>query len=192
MFGSQLRISVLMLVIFTVLTGIIYPGAITGIAQKMFPSQANGSLILADGKAIGSKLIGQEFSDPKYLWGRPSATLPGPFNAASSSGANIGPSNPALLDNVKKRMEALKAADPDNTVSVPVDLVTSSGSGLDPHISPAAAYYQAKRIAAARGIPLNAVNGVIKRNTESRFLWLFGEPAVNVLKVNLELDSNKK
>ena len=177
--------------ILTIITGVIYPLFITGIAQLFFRRQANGSLIYRDGKIAGSSLIGQPFDDPKYLWGRISAASP-QYNASASSGSNIGPSNPALIDEISARIKALKATDPDNTNPLPVDLVTSSASGLDPHISLAAAYYQVSRISRARGIPEDAVNGIIRRNINGRFLGLLGEPVVNVLKVNFDLDSYKK
>jgi K+-transporting ATPase ATPase C chain len=166
----------------------VYPLTVTGLAQLVFPQQANGSLIVRDGKVIGSELIGQYFDDPKYFWGRPSATSPFPYNAAASSGSNLGPTNPALIEAVKIRVAALRAADPDNEAPVPVDLVTASGSGLDPHITPAAALYQAHRVARLRGLEENQVKDLVARSTEGRQFGFLGEPRVNVLKLNLALD----
>ena len=191
MFREYIKPALLLFVILTIITGIVYPLFITGIAQALFPGQANGSLIYHSGKIAGSSLVGQAFYDPKYLWGRISATSP-QYNASNSSGSNIGPSNPALIDEVKARIEALKKSDPDNSKPIPVDLVTSSASGLDPHISLAAAYYQTSRISRQRGIPENAVRDIMRKNTTGRFLGLIGEPVVNVLKVNLDLDYYKK
>lgn len=177
-----------MLLFFTLLTGAIYPAAVTGLAQLLFPGQANGSLIRADdGKALGSVLIGQPFSDPKYFWGRPSATAPYPYNARASSGSNLGPTNPALADAVKARIEALREADPRNTAPVPIDLVTASGSGLDPHISPAAAEYQVGRVAKARGMDAGKLRALVAEHTEGRLWGALGEPRVNVLGLNLVL-----
>lgn len=189
MIREQFKTAVLIFLVLTVITGIIYPVSVTVIAQLLFKKQANGSIIYQDGKAAGSSLIGQQFDDPAYLWGRPSATSPEAYNSAASSGSNMGPSNPALLDAIKARMERLRAADPGNIKPIPVDLVTSSASGLDPHISLAGAYYQVSRIAKKRNVPEGAVEEVINHNTEGRFLGLIGEPVVNVLKVNLDLDS---
>lgn len=176
-------------VLLSVATGIAYPLLVTGIARVAFPDQAAGSLLVVDGKPIGSSLIGQAFSDPKYFWGRPSATSPTPYNGGSSGGSNLGPLNPALLDAVKARAEALRAADPGNTAPIPVDLVTASASGLDPHISPAAAEYQAARVARVRDLPIEVVRRAIARHTEGRQWGLFGEPRVNVLALNLELQA---
>ena len=186
--GTQIRASIIMLVILTVITGLIYPLAVTGLAQVLFPQQANGSLIMKNGQPIGSTLIGQPFDDPKYFWGRLSATGPVPYNAAASSGSNLGPTNPALITEVQGRIDALKAADPANTQPIPVDLVTSSGSGLDPNISPAAADYQVARVAKARGLDVTKVQALIAQYTEDRQLGILGEPRVNVLELNLALD----
>jgi K+-transporting ATPase ATPase C chain len=186
---TLLRPAVSLFVLLTAITGIVYPLAVTGIAQVAFPAAAGGSLIVKDGKAVGSALIGQNFTDPKHFWGRPSATGPYPYNASASSGSNQGPLNPALVDAVKGRIEALKAADPDNRLPVPVDLVTASGSGLDPHISPAAAAYQVERVARARQVKTEVVAALVAANTEERQLGLFGEARVNVLKLNLALDA---
>lgn len=185
---THFRPALVLLVLLSALTGVIYPLAVTVLAQTLFPREASGSLIVRDGKAMGSKLIGQSFSDPRYFWGRPSATSPMPYNAAASSGSNLGPLHPSLRDNVVTRIQALHAADPGNTAPVPVDLVTSSGSGLDPHISLAAALYQAPRVARVRSIELAVVEAAIRHATTSRALGLFGEPAVNVLELNLSLD----
>jgi K+-transporting ATPase ATPase C chain len=181
----------LMLVVLTAVTGVVYPLIVTGIAQGVFPAQADGSLLERDGKAVGSTLIGQPFSEPKYFWGRPSATAPMPYNAGASSGSNQGPLNPALADAVKGRIEALQKADPDNKAPVPVDLVTASSSGLDPHISPAAAEYQAARVAKARGLDAAKVLALVAEHTEGRQFGFLGEPRVNVLRLNLALDALK-
>jgi len=186
---KELKPAVLMLALMTVVTGAAYPLLVTGIAQVAFPHQANGSLIEKDGKVVGSELIGQPFSDPKYFWGRPSATGPVPYNAGASSGSNQGPTNPALEEAIKARIDALKAADPGNAAAIPVDLVTASGSGLDPHISPAAAEYQAGRVARSRGLDVAAVRALVTAHTEDRQLGGLGEPRVNVLALNLALDA---
>lgn len=186
--AAYLRPALTSLILFTLITGVAYPLLVTGIAQVAFPFQANGSLIVKDGKVVGSALIGQPFDDPKYFWGRPSATSPFGYNAAASSGSNLSPTNPALVTAVQGRVEALRAADPGNTAPVPVDLVTASGSGLDPHISPAAALYQVSRVARARELAADAVRALVERHTEGRFWGLLGEPRVNVLALNLDLD----
>ncbi len=185
---KQLKPALLMLVALTVLTGVAYPLLVTAIAQAIFPHQANGSLIVRDHRVVGSELIGQPFTDPKYFWPRPSPTSPMPYNAASSSGSNLGPTNPALKDAVQARIQALKESDPGNPAPIPVDLVTGSASGLDPHISPAAAYWQARRVARARGLQVDRVRALIAEHTEGRALGLLGEPRVNVLALNLALD----
>jgi K+-transporting ATPase ATPase C chain len=186
---SQFRPALVMLILMTAILGAIYPAVVTGIAQVIFPSQANGSLIQQDGKAVGSALIGQPFGDAKYFWPRPSATSPYPNNASSSSGSNQGPLNPALTDAVAGRIKALRDADPDNKAPVPVDLVTASGSGLDPHISPAAAEYQVARVAKARSLDSAKVKALVAAYTEARQLGFLGEPRVNVLRLNLALDA---
>lgn len=185
---DQFRPAIVILLLMTVLTGLIYPAAIMEIAQLIFPHQANGSLIERNGQIIGSELIGQDFDDPHYFWGRPSATGPESYNAAASSGSNLGPTNPALLEAIQARIDALLAADPGNMLPIPVDLVTASGSGLDPHISVAAARYQIPRIARQRGLSEARVLALVDEYTEGRQLWLLGEPRVNVLKLNLALD----
>lgn len=174
--------------VFTLLTGAVYPAAITVVARLAFPRQAGGSLIVRDGKEVGSSLLGQYTEDPRYFWGRLSATSPSPDNAASSSGSNLGPSNPALRDAVKARVAALRALDSTNTAPVPIDLATASGSGLDPHISPAAAEYQLARVARARGIDTTTVRALVLAHTEGRQLGILGEPRVNALELNLALD----
>jgi K+-transporting ATPase ATPase C chain len=187
----QIRPAIVSIAIFTLLTGILYPLFITGIAQAFFPHQANGSLILNNGQVLGSQLIGQEFDDPRYFWGRLSATSPYPYNAASSSGSNLGPTNPALIAEVKTRIADLRAADPSNTAPIPVDLVTSSGSGLDPDISVAASEYQIPRVAEARGLSENVIRALVNKYTQGRQFGIFGEPHVNVLELNLALDEIK-
>lgn len=186
---TLLRPAVSLFVLLTAVTGIAYPLAVTGIAQAVFPAEAAGSLIVQDGKAVGSRLIGQNFSDPKYFWGRPSATGPMPYNASASGGSNQGPLNPALVDAVKGRIAALQAADPDNPQPIPADLVNASASGLDPHISPAAAAYQVARVARLRQLPADAVQALVGQHTEGRQWGVFGEPRVNVLQLNIALDS---
>jgi K+-transporting ATPase ATPase C chain len=191
---SQLRPAFMMLLVLTVITGVIYPLAVTGIAQVVFPHQANGSLIEINGKTYGSELIGQQFDDPKYFWGRLSATGDFPYNAfnaetlTGSSGSNYGPLNPALTEAAQARIEALQSADPGNTLPIPVDLVTASGSGLDPHISVAAAQYQIHRVAAARGLEEAQVKSLVDQYTQGRQFGFLGEPTVNVLELNLALD----
>jgi K+-transporting ATPase ATPase C chain len=186
---TLIRPAIVLLALFTLLTGVIYPLAVTGLAQVIFPTQANGSLIRQDGRIVGSVLIGQPFDDPRYFWGRLSATGPFPYNAAASSGSNLGPSNPALVEAVQVRIAALKSADPGNTAPPPVDLVTASGSGLDPHISVAAALYQAPRVARARNLDPETVNRLVGEHTEGRQFGILGEPRVNVLRLNLALDA---
>lgn len=188
---TTLRPVLVLFVALTVITGIIYPAIVTVIGQAAFSHQANGSFIEKDGKTVGSEIIGQQFDAPHYFWGRLSATTPNPYNAQSSGGSNLGPTNPALADEVKGRLAALHDADPSNTAPVPVDFVTSSGSGLDPDISPAAAVYQAARVAKARGLSRQQINGLIAQNTSGRQLGVFGEARVNVLKLNLALDQLK-
>jgi K+-transporting ATPase ATPase C chain len=183
-----LRPALVSLIFFMLITGVAYPLLVTGIAQAVFPSQANGSLIVKGGKVVGSALIGQPFDDPKYFWGRPSGTSPFGYNAGSSSGSNLSPTNPAQISAVQGRVDALRAADPTNKAAVPVDLVTASGSGLDPHISPAAALYQVSRVARERQLPPDAVRALVDEHTEGRFLGMLGEPRVNVLALNLALD----
>ena len=182
---TYLRPAATLLALLTILTGVIYPLAVTGVAQAVLPLQSNGSLITISGKAYGSELIGQQFDDPKYFWGRPSATA---YNAAASSGSNYGPSNPSLIDAIQKRINELNAADPDNTLPIPVDLVTASGSGLDPHISVAAALYQVHRVASVRGLSEADVKSLVDKYTEGRQFGFLGESRVNVLLLNLALD----
>jgi K+-transporting ATPase KdpC subunit len=189
---AQIRPALMAILIFTLITGVIYPLVVTGVAQLVFPRQANGSLIVVNGQTVGSALIGQSFDDPKYFWGRLSATGPYPYNAAASSGSNLGPTNPALLDVVKTRIAALKAADPTNTQLIPVDLVTASGSGLDPDISVAAALYQVPRVARERNMSEAAVRLLVDQFTQGRQFGFLGEPRVNVLALNLALDNIKK
>jgi K+-transporting ATPase ATPase C chain len=186
--NTILRPAITLFVIMTVLTGIVYPVAVTGIAQLLFPAQAAGSLVMAGGQPVGSRVIGQSFSDPRYFWSRPSATAPQPYNATASTGSNQGPLNPALIDAIKSRIEALKAADPTNTLPVPVDLVTASASGLDPDISIAAANYQAARVARIRGLPPAEVQALIGSHARGRLFGLVGEPRINVLELNRALD----
>ena len=183
------RPALTLFVLLSVITGLIYPLLVTRISQALFPAQAAGSLILRDGKPVGSRLIGQNFTDPKYFWGRPSATSPQPYNAAASGGSNLGPLNPALQEAVAVRVKTLREADSGNTALVPVDLVTASASGLDPQISPAAANYQAARVARVRGLPLDAVQTLVAQQTKDRQWGVFGEPRVNVLELNLALDN---
>ncbi|MGA7178952.1 MAG: potassium-transporting ATPase subunit KdpC [Thiobacillaceae bacterium] len=185
---KELKPALLLLIVLSILTGVIYPLLVTGLAQGLFPNQANGSPIKQDGKLVGSELIGQPFFDPKYFWSRPSATSPMPYNGGSSSGSNLGPLNPALEDAVKGRIAALKAADPGSTAPIPVDLVTASASGLDPHISPAAAEYQVMRVARLRNLPVSEVRRLVMAHTQARQLGVLGEPRVNVLMLNLALD----
>jgi len=183
--------SIMLTALLTALLGLVYPFAITGVAQILFPWQANGSLIVENGHVVGSTLIGQPFADPKYFWGRLSATSPQAYNAASSSGSNLAPTNQALLDAVKQRVADLRAADPGTTAPIPVDLVTSSGSGLDPHISPAAALYQVPRVARVRGLSVDTVRALVQRHTLGRQFRILGEPRVNVLELNRDLDQPK-
>ena len=182
------RPAISLLIVMTLLVGVLYPLVVTLVAKVAFRSEADGSLIYRDGKLVGSTLIGQSFSDPKHFWGRPSATTPQPYNALSSSGSNLGPLNPALRKQVEDNVKALRAADPGNRQPVPVDLVTASASGLDPHITPAAAYYQAARIARARSLPLEQVNALIAAHEKNATLGVLGERRVNVLELNLALD----
>jgi|SRR5262245_9881709 len=186
---AHIRPAIVSLILLSVVTGIVYPAIVTAIAQIVFPHQANGSLIVKDGKVVGSALIGQSFDDPKYFWGRPSATTPFGYNAASSSGSNQGPTNPDLIKAVQARVDALRAADPGNAAPVPVDLVTASGSGLDPHITPAAAFYQVQRVAKARGMDAAVVRQLVEQHIEGRTFGVLGERRVNVLALNLALDS---
>jgi len=187
--NTIIRPAIVLFLVMSVLTGIVYPFAVTGLAQLLFHDQADGSLMVANGHAVGSRIIGQSFSDPKYFWSRPSATAPQPYNGLASGGSNQGPLNPALTDAVKSRVDALKAADPTNALPIPVDLVTASASGLDPDISIAAAQYQAARIARVRGLEPAAVQSLIDAHAHGRLLGLIGEPRVNVLELNLALDA---
>lgn len=190
--ANYLRPAALMLLLLTLLTGVIYPLLVTVLSQALFAGQANGSLIKdSKGRNLGSELIGQRFGEPKYFWGRPSATAPYGYNGAASGGSNLGPTNPALTDAVAARIQALKDADPGNKAAVPVDLVTASGSGLDPHISPAAAAYQIGRVAKARRMKADELRKLVAEHTETRQWQVFGEPRVNVLKLNLALDAVK-
>jgi K+-transporting ATPase ATPase C chain len=189
--GALLRPAIALFVLLTLLTGIVYPLLVTVLARLLFPAEAAGSLILRDGRAVGSALVGQNFADPGHFWGRPSATTPQPYNGIASNASNLGPLNPALTDAVKERIAALRAADSGNPAPIPVDLVTASGSGLDPHISVAAADYQAARVARARALPLPRVQALIAAHTAGRLLGVLGEPRVNVLELNLALDALK-
>jgi K+-transporting ATPase ATPase C chain len=189
---KYLRPALTILGLMTLITGILYPLLITGLAQGIFPRQANGSLIVREGRPVGSELIGQPFSDPRYFWGRLSATSPFPYNAASSTGSNLGPTNPALVEAVKVRIAALRTADPGNRLPIPADLVTASGSGLDPHISVEAALYQVGRVARARGLSEERVRKLVVQNTAGRQLGVLGEPRVNVLELNLKLDAMQR
>jgi K+-transporting ATPase ATPase C chain len=188
---TMVRNALMSLLLFTILTGLIYPLAVTGIAQVLFPKQSNGSIITKNGKNVGSELIGQQFDDPKYFWGRLSATTTSPFNGASSSGSNLGPNNPELIKISQARIDALRSADPVTTAAIPVDLVTASGSGLDPHISQAAAEYQVHRVAKARHLDEAIVRMLVTEHTQERWLGIIGEPAVNVLALNLALDERR-
>ncbi len=185
---QPIRTALLLFSSITFLTGIVYPLVVTGLAQTLFPRQANGSLVRVDEEKTASELVGQPFSGARYFWGRPSATTPAAYNGASSTGSNLGPSNPALEEAVRKRIATLRSADPDNRLPVPVDLVTASGSGLDPHISPAAALYQVPRVAKARGIDEGKVAELVRKHIEDRQFGIFGEPTVNVLRLNMALD----
>ncbi|WP_457355015.1 potassium-transporting ATPase subunit KdpC [Roseateles sp. P5_D6] len=186
--NTQLRPALTLFVLLSLVTGLAYPLAVTGLAQALFPHAANGSLFIQDGRPIGSELIGQAFTDPGHFWSRPSATAPSPYNAANSGGSNLAPTAPAMVDAVKARIDALRAADPGNLAPVPVDLVTASASGLDPHISRAAADYQLPRVARARGLPREQVRALVEQHTEGRRLGFLGEPRVNVLALNLALE----
>ena len=190
--NNLLRPAISLFVLLSIVTGVVYPLLVTGVARLAFPAAASGSLIIREGKPIGSELIGQNFTEPKYFWGRPSATAPQPYNAAASSGSNLGPLNPALAAAVKARIEALRAADPGNPRPVPIDLVTASASGLDPHISPAAADYQAERVARSRQLDPQTVRQLIAQYSEGPDLGVFGEPRVHVLRLNLALDAIKR
>jgi K+-transporting ATPase ATPase C chain len=190
--GSLARTAAGMLLAMTLITGVAYPLVITGVAQAAFPEKASGSLIVKDGHVVGSRLIGQAFEDPKYFWGRLSATTPAPFNAGASTGSNLGPTNKSLTDAAKARVDALRAADPGNEALIPVDLVTASASGLDPHISPAAAEYQVRRIARVRGITEDRVRQLVRVSTHARDLTVLGEPTVNVVMLNLALDEARE
>ncbi|MFA7281803.1 MAG: potassium-transporting ATPase subunit KdpC [Sterolibacterium sp.] len=189
---SLLRPTITLFVLLSIITGIVYPLVVAGISRAIFPGNAAGSLVVKDGKPVGSTLIGQNFTDPKYFWGRPSATSPQPYNGTASGGSNLGPLNPALVDTVKGRIDVLKAADPDTKLPIPTDLVTASGSGLDPHISPSAARYQIARVARERKISTDRVASLIDAHTEGAQWGIFGEARVNVLKLNLALDEQPK
>ena len=188
---SIIRPALVLFLVLTAITGVVYPLVVTGIAEAVFPRQAGGSIIVEDGKAVGSSLIGQSFSDPKHFWSRPSATSPQPYNGLASGGSNLGPLNPTLTDGIKTRIDALRAADPANEAPIPVDLVTASASGLDPDISLAAAYYQIPRVARARGLEPQALRSLIAAHAHGRWLGILGEPRVNVLELNLALDALK-
>lgn len=190
-FGAQVRTACGMLVVLTVLTGVAYPLVVTGVARAAFPDESAGSLVRQDGKVRGSRLIGQPFDDPKYFWGRISATSPSPYNASNSGASNLGPTNKALTDAARARVELFRAADPGNDAPLPVDLVTASGSGLDPHISLAGAEYQVARIARLRSVPEARVRELVRANTDARDLAVLGEPGVNVLRLNLALDAER-
>jgi len=185
---QQTRSAALVWLFLTLITGLVYPALVTGIAQVAFPFQANGSLVQHQGRVRGSALIGQPFSDSKYFWGRPSATSPYPYNAAASAGSNLGPTNPELLAQVKTRVDTLRRSHPEPDRLIPVDLVTASGSGLDPHLSPAAALYQVPRVARSRGLSEDTVTGLVARHMENRWFGILGEPHVNVLQLNLALE----
>jgi K+-transporting ATPase ATPase C chain len=188
----QIKNSILFVAVFTVLCGLLYPGVMTVVGQLIFPRQAAGSMLVAGGKTVGSELIGQPFDDPKYFWSRPSATSPYAYNASNSSGSNLGPTNPAFISGIKTNVDAARKANPDMAAApVPMDMVTASSSGLDPHISPAAADYQVARVAKARKMDLAKVEGLIAQNTQGRWLGFIGDPGVNVLKLNLALDESK-
>lgn len=189
---SELRPAIVMIALLTIVTGVLYPLVVTGIGQLAFGRQANGSRIVRDGRVVGSRLVGQAFDDPRFFWGRLSATGPVPYNAGASSGSNLGPLNPALADAARARIAALRAADPTAGGPVPVDLVTASGSGLDPHVSPAAAEYQVARVARARGLDPRALRALVAKHTEGRTFGLLGEPRVNVLELNLELEDARR
>ncbi len=188
---TMIRTSLMSLLLFTVLTGLIYPLAVTGLAQAIFPSQANGSVIMKNGKPVGSSLLGQQFEDQKYFWGRLSATTPYPYNGGSSSGSNLGQNNPDLMKAMQARVDALRKADLGNEAKIPIDLVTASGSGLDPHISMAAAEYQIRRVAKVRGLDEPGVRALVAKHAQGRWLGLIGEPVVSVLELNLALDEQR-
>jgi len=190
MFLKHFRTSLILVIALTILTGVVYPVAVTGVSAFLFPSKSRGSLIIEKGQILGSELIGQQFSDPKYFWSRLSATTPYPYNSAASTGSNYGPLNPALFDAAKKRIQDLKSADPQNSQPIPVDLVTASGSGLDPHISIGAALYQIPRVAKARNVKDEQIRLLVDQFTEGRQWGFLGEPRVNVLKLNLALDGH--
>lgn len=187
---KMLKSTLGLFLVLTLITGVAYPLVVTGIARLAMPGQASGSLIERDGKVVGSALLGQSYTDPRHFWGRPSATGPQPYNGAASTGSNLSPTNPALIEAIASRVQALRAADPANTAPVPVDLVTASGSGLDPHISPAAALYQVSRVAHARGMDEAKLRALVETHVEGRTFGLLGEPRVNVLKLNLALDAS--